>query len=362
MSAVYTAQVDACSAGEWDALLGGFDDASLYQTWSYGETRWGRGRLSHLVLRRDGDVVSMAQLLVVRAPYVRAGVAHLRWGPVFTSRGQAPDAVVAHHMADALREEYVLRRGLLLRVLPHAVLDSPRGDAVCEGFGGYEAEPFRAGESYRTMLVDLAPPLADVRRRLDQKWRNQLNRAEKNGLAVTESDGAEGFAVFGRLYGQMAARKGLEYTSDIGEFARIQVGLADGRRMRVLICSAGGEPVAGLVGAALGDTGVYLLGATSEEGMKSKAAYLLQWRMMEWMKSRGIRWYDLGGINPELNPGVYHFKKGFGGLDVRYVPPRVCGDAAASRLLARAIALARGPVAGRLRRLLRGAPAASARS
>lgn len=72
----------------------------------------------------------------------------------------------------------------------------------------------------------------------------------------------------------------------------------------------------GLVGSAHGDTGIYLLGATSDEGMKTKGSYLLQWRMVQWLKERGCRWYDLGGINPETNPGVYHFKAGLSGKDV----------------------------------------------
>jgi len=36
-----------------------------------------------------------------------------------------------------------------------------------------------------------------------------------------------------------------------------------------------GEPVAGLVASAMGDTAIYLLGATSDKGLNSKGAYLL---------------------------------------------------------------------------------------
>ncbi|MEE9432244.1 MAG: hypothetical protein V3V16_14435, partial [Melioribacteraceae bacterium] len=33
-------------------------------------------------------------------------------------------------------------------------------------------------------------------------------------------------------------------------------------------------------------------------------------------KSLGKRWYDLGGIDAEENPGVYTFKTGMGGNEV----------------------------------------------
>jgi lipid II:glycine glycyltransferase (peptidoglycan interpeptide bridge formation enzyme) len=47
---------------------------------------------------------------------------------------------------------------------------------------------------------------------------------------------------------------------------------------------------------------------------------LLQWQMIERLKERGCQFYDLGGINPETNPGVYHFKSGFSGEDVSFIP------------------------------------------
>ena len=48
----------------------------------------------------------------------------------------------------------------------------------------------------------------------------------------------------------------------------------------------------------VGDTAIFLLGATSEKAMELKAANFLQWQAMMWLKDRGARWYDLGGIDP----------------------------------------------------------------
>ena len=67
--------------------------------------------------------------------------------------------------------------------------------------------------------------------------------------------------------------------------------------------------MAGLVASAMGDSAIYLLGATSDDGLNAKGAYLLQWTLIQWLKENGFKWYDLGGIDPEGNPGVYSFKK-----------------------------------------------------
>ena len=103
---------------------------------------------------------------------------------------------------------------------------------------------------------------------------------------------------------------------DVEEFGRIQRDLAASQQMRILICKDQGRPVTGLVVSAMGDSAIYLLGATSDDGLNSKGAYLVHWTLIKCLKENGIRWYDLGGIDPEKNPGVYYFKRGFSGMDV----------------------------------------------
>jgi lipid II:glycine glycyltransferase (peptidoglycan interpeptide bridge formation enzyme) len=283
----------------------------------------------------------LAQLLVVRPANFRVGFAQLRWGPVCQPKGKEPDGEAVQQVAQALHAEYVQKRGLFLRVLPRAWMQSPPDELLESAFSRYERDSFRSGESYRTFIVDLTPPLEIIRKRLDQKWRNQLNRAERNGLSIREGADQECFQTFFTLYDQMLARKRFA-SSDVRQFARIQDALPVSQRMKIFICEENGTPVAALVGTGLGNVGVYLLGATNDVGMKCKAAYLLQWRMIQWLKERGVAWYDLGGINPETNPGVYHFKKGLSGQDVQYLRPFSACGSVASKGFAAAMDLARG--------------------
>ena len=68
----------------------------------------------------------------------------------------------------------------------------------------------------------------------------------------------------------MRKRKTFETTVDVDEFGRIQQALPESQRMRILICEDKGVPIAGLVVAAMGDSAIYLLGATSDDGLKSE--------------------------------------------------------------------------------------------
>jgi len=325
-------EVDRIDSTEWEQCLGLFEDANLYQTWSYGAVRWGQRKLSHLVLRRDGEVVAMAQLRIVRPGKLKFGIAYLRWGPLCHRKGCDLESVSVHAIANALYEEYVRKRGLFLRILPNAFLNTPRAELFRSAFSAFQTEPFAAGDTYRTFLLDLEPPLDVLRKNLDQKWRNQLNRAEKNGLVITETTEAEGFGVMIELFNEMWARKRFRQTSSLAEFSSIQKTLPASQQMKVFLCQHEAVPVAGLIATGLGDSGIYLFGATSNRALKTKGSYLLQWRVIQWLKESGIRHYNLGGINPEANPGVFHFKRGLSGKDLRYMEPLVACDSLASKV------------------------------
>ncbi len=326
-------EVDRVTPAEWSEMLDLFHDANLYQTWSYGGVRWGGKNLSHLVLRRNGEVLGMAQLRIVRPARLNFGIAYLRWGPLFHRRGRPLDPEAALSMGRALEEEYVGKRRLLLRVLPNAFVGSARAALFQSAFSRFAGES-RTSYPYRTFILDLAPTLEELRSRLDKKWRNQLTRSEKNGLKVIVGNGSDEFRTFCRIYNQMWKRKAFDTTVDVEEFGRIQKDLPAPHRMQTLICEQEGVPVAGIVASAMGDSAIYLLGATSDNGLNSKGAYLLQWTMIRRLKENGIRWYDLGGIDPERNPGVYHFKSGLSGTDVSHIDPLVaCNSGVTSAIV-----------------------------
>jgi lipid II:glycine glycyltransferase (peptidoglycan interpeptide bridge formation enzyme) len=261
----------------------------------------------------------MAQLRIVRPTRLNFGMAYLRWGPLSHRRGSALDPEAAVAMARALFEEYVCKRRLLLQVLPNAFEESPRGELFKSVFSSFRQEAGIAANLYRTFILDLAPAIEELRRNLDAKWRNKLTQSEKKGLKIVAGNGIAEYRIFSRMYHEMWKRKAFETTVDVEEFGRIQESLPETQRMRILLCERNGVPVAGIVTSAMGDSGIYLLGATSDDGLNARGAYLLQWTMIQWLKENGFKWYDLGGIDPQGNPGVYSFKKGLSGADMSHI-------------------------------------------
>jgi lipid II:glycine glycyltransferase (peptidoglycan interpeptide bridge formation enzyme) len=108
----------------------------------------------------------------------------------------------------------------------------------------------------------------------------------------------------------MIARKKFKEYVDPVKMGDMNKELEDENKLKIFVAIKDKLPIASIVGSANGNTGIYLLGASNEIGMKNKASYLLQWEMIKWLKQKGCQRYDLGGINLDDNPGVYHFKSG----------------------------------------------------
>lgn len=327
-------EVDRAEEGTWNDIVKLFNDANIYQTWAYGEVRHGRSNISHLVLKKAGKIIAAAQARIVKVPILNIGIAYVRWGPLWKIKGEDSDIALFQQVLRALRNEYACRRGYVIRIYP-ALFDDEQDTylSVLEEEGYKYLEE---GKKDRTLLVDLKPPLAELRKGLAQKWRNSLNKAEKNGIELIEGSDDVLFDTFIGVYREMLERKKFSEPNDINEFKLIQSKLPEEYKMQIMLCKYEGNIGAGSIFSAMGDTGLYLFGATNDAGTKSNGSYLMQWKFMEWLSGMNYQCYDLNGINPEVNPGTYKFKEGLcgkNGKDVYFMGQYEACDSELSKRL-----------------------------
>lgn len=310
-------EVDAITSPRWSELLQQFSDSNIYQTWPYGIARSGHARVSHMVVRHGSDVVAVAQVRLALIPGLNFGIAYILWGPLWRPRDGESDVEVFRQAVRAVMAEYVLRRKMVVRIisnLPQAPNDLFRQILEEEGY-----VPQSRAKRRMTILMDIRPTMEELYQGLHQKWRNCLNKARKQGLELIEGEGETLFEGFERVHAEMRERKNLAALTDPALYRGIQSELMPDQKMRVVLCKAEGQICAGAICSALGDTGIYLFGATNDLGMKTCASYLVHWKILEWVKTRGCQSYDLNGINPVSNPGVYQFKLRLAGAHGREV-------------------------------------------
>jgi lipid II:glycine glycyltransferase (peptidoglycan interpeptide bridge formation enzyme) len=303
LEAGYRYEADAIDELSWHRLLRQFDDANIYQSWSYGVVRSGRKNISHLVVKAGTRVVAIAQCRIKKAPFVEAGIAYVMWGPLWRVRDGRQEEKVFRQVIRALRLEYAVKRGLLLRINP-ALLDEDHSWAAAilqeEGF-----LKTKNGRGARTIIMDLSPSMEELHERLRPHWQRELKAAKRLDLEIVEGVDETLFDRFIDIYKEMVVRKKFVEPED--------------QKMRILLCRSHEGDCAGVICSAIGSTAMYLFGATSTIGLKRRGSYLLQWKLIQRLKEAHVSQYDLNGINRETNPGTYKFKSDLAGEKGREV-------------------------------------------
>jgi lipid II:glycine glycyltransferase (peptidoglycan interpeptide bridge formation enzyme) len=160
-----------------------------------------------------------------------------------------------------------------------------------------------------------------------------MRQAERLGIKVRWTTDPDEVDKFSKLHAKFMARKGFHAEPDSDFYAEVQRLGGEGSGIALALADLDGETIAGHLNSDLGDTSVYLLAYRDAADRRNNAAHLLNWAAIVRAHELGMKWYDLGGIDPQANPGGYRFKSGMRGLDVTAAGP---------------MELAPGPIAHRL--------------
>ena len=297
----------------WYSSLGEFEDANIYQTWNFAALTQNEKVVKHLAIYADQNLIGLVLVRIRTAPILHRGIAYIFNGPVWQKKNQENSIEILSDIFVALRQRFVVNQKHLLRINPYIFSDKISNFDFIENIKFKRVEKIR---QYQTLVLYLDKDLDEIRKNFKQKWRNCLNRSERNGLEIIEGNDPELYKDFLNIYNQMIMRKKFKEFVNPYRMGKMNEELDEEYKLNTFIAYKDKLPVAGIIGSAIGNTGIYLLGASNEIGMKNKGSYLLQWEMIKWLMQRGCKRYDLGGINLDDNPGVYHFKSGITNQEV----------------------------------------------
>lgn len=314
---VYQLTINSINEMDWDKKLADFSDANIYQSWAYAKIYY-REKKIRIALYRGKDLVAMALVRSLWLPYLNAGFTYVPWGPVWQKKGCRADWNLFETMAMAIKKEFSSRRGTYVRLLPNLYEDeAERAKSILES-QGYRWR----GPIHRTLVVDLTKPLEDIKAGLRRKWRQCLGYASKELLELNFGISENLLMEAYRVYKNMHKRKKFAEFVDKEKLIRVQAVLPNDVKLKTLTCKKDGETIGAIVWSEIGETGLPVLAATGDRGLKTHGSYLLWWTMIEKMREAGCKRVDLGGIDEQRNPGGYIFKSGIAnkqGKDVRYI-------------------------------------------
>ncbi len=170
-----------------------------------------------------------------------------------------------------------------------------------------------------TVIVDLAATEEDILNSFKQKTRYNVRLAEKKGVTVEAVEATD--ANCQTMYDLMKAtrdRAGF-FLRDYGYFSHFWQSHQMAWRGQLFFAHYEGQVLAGDFATYLGGKGLYKDGGSIRAHSELQAPYLLQWRVMQWLKEHGVTEYDLHGTPPASeieNPnhpfaGLARFKTGF---------------------------------------------------
>lgn len=295
---------DDATEAQWQAWLVQAGCSNLLQSWPYGETKGIEGwRVKRAVFYVNNEPIAMVQVLQKRVAKLLT-VSRINRGPVFLR----PLALAEQRAVWAsLAPLGNMWRGKLLAVAPELRL-SGSSLIMMRDLGFRQFSP----SAWESVWLDLGLELDALRKRMDGKWRNMLTFSEKKGLQLEIGSDDQHFDWMMSRYEELMQEK--DFSGPPIAFLRaMRKNLGDESQLLVLRVMHEGEAVAGICLARHGVAATYLIGWNGMQGRNLKANQFLLWQAIVHLKQAGMRWFDLGGISEEHNPGITAFKLGLNG-------------------------------------------------
>lgn len=313
-----TSLVTTINESEWNQLSSQFSDSNYRQQWSYAQAAALHvgARFEAVSITVDKKVVGLA---IVRIKTVGPlGFAYINGGPL-CKRGNSLDELILRKCINALTEKFVDERKYCLRI--NSPIGTEQENQVrTKALRESAAEINSSRPTYHTILKKLLS-VDDLRASLNKKWRSELSRSEKTVLRIERSKGLTAFDEFSGLFKELIVNKKFTVDHDVNFYRSIQQQAVAERKYIIHLAYLNDELVAGHIGDYSGDTVVYLLGASSKQGRRVRAAYQVHYLIMQYAFCKGFVYYDLGGVNKTDNPGGYRFKSRFNGIEVSAAGP-----------------------------------------
>jgi hypothetical protein len=294
--------------GEWDEIAAASDCATYFHTRAWAELwcRRSAGALrpvAVLATFSDGKraLLPSSEKYALDMRLFGRGLPGLR--TTVSSNGNGYGGWISNSPLASLHHELLWERCADRNLLIH---QNPLDDGLRGASIPWTNEDF-------TQVVDLRPPLEEIRRRWARGHNSAFNKAERAGLTAAVATTPAEWQVFYDIYAGSFDRWG--QPDDAFDRAMFDL-LAehDSSGIQLWLVRQGDTVLAGAVILRHGRTAMYWLGAFRKEFQHLRAAPFLHGQVMQSCRSEGAWWYDFnpsGGIE-----GVVTFKERFGA--VRY--------------------------------------------
>lgn len=256
------------------------------QLWGWGEVKAAHGwKVARIQVGQGG-----AQLLIKRLPRPFGPLVYIARGPFGTLLS-----------SESEREALI---GYVRRTYHPTVLTAEPDTQQPIEWKGWRKSANRILLA-RTAVMDLTLPDEELLARMSKKTRQYIRKSAGEGVQVRMARTKEDIDECLKIYKQTAKRAGFSLHDD-SYYLDIFRQLGDDSP--VYMAEHEGQLLAFLWPIVTPDVAFELYGGMNDDGQRLRANYHLKWSVIQAMKARGVKRYDVNGL---LNDGVSAFKQGF---------------------------------------------------
>ena len=288
---------------QWDNIVLKLSNYNVYQS-----AQWARHKASsgwstiRMVRQSHGSVEVAAQCLLRQAPF-KSVVVWIPGGPI--GNLSLVDSQLVVILKQALEAKLIYVRCSIM---------SPRSSAVAKDLvsHGWRLSPHVIG-AWASLIHHLDVDQDTRLTRCSSDWKRNLKRSKKivnQPYSWTNPDAAEISAAYS-LMDQFKQVKGLSLARSVQELQSL-IETFGNNLLLFRSDDIDGSPLAIRGALRFGDVLWDFIALTTPSGRKTSASYAVFWILAETSFQLGIKEFDLSGIDPVNNRGVYDFKKGTG--------------------------------------------------
>lgn len=182
----------------------------------------------------------------------------------------------------------------------------------------YVVSVLRQARQPGTIWLDLTLGVDTLSKALDSQWRYGARRALREGVKIRIASAPNDVSTFFHMCNALSATKGflLPGSEELMQELICSSPPDGGVGMTLYVGEVDGVIAGGALVARCGQHLHYLWGASDRRFSKYRVSEAIQWQVIQDGVASGMTRYDLEGIDPAGNPGVYEFKRKMGGREV----------------------------------------------